>query len=76
MEKHIYRSLININVGERKVGDAKKVIATGNNLAEEKTNIENALTVDVRKTGKNSYLMINSTLLVKQYLYVISITIY
>lgn len=65
MGKHIPNSPFKINVGEREVGDAKKVKVTGNSLAEGKTHVENAFKVDTKNAGKYSYLIINSSLIVK-----------
>lgn len=49
--KHIANSPFNINVGEREVGDAKKVVTNGKALKEGKTHQENTFTVDTRNAG-------------------------
>ncbi|KAJ6639385.1 Filamin-A, partial [Pseudolycoriella hygida] len=49
--KHIYNSPFKVNVCEREVGDAKRVVLTGNTLKEGKTHIENVFTVDTRNAG-------------------------
>ncbi|XP_060844344.1 filamin-A isoform X4 [Rhopalosiphum padi] len=51
MGQHIVNSPFKITVGEREVGDAKKVKVTGNGLKEGKTHIENLFTVDTRSAG-------------------------
>lgn len=49
--KHITNSPFKINVGEREVGDAKKVKVCGATLKEGKTHVENVFTVDTRNAG-------------------------
>lgn len=49
--KHITNSPFKITVGEREVGDAKKVKVTGAGLTEGKTQTENSFTVDTRSAG-------------------------
>ncbi|CAG2053408.1 unnamed protein product, partial [Timema podura] len=49
--KHIANSPFKINVGEREVGDAKKVKVTGTALKEGKTHVDNTFTVDTRNAG-------------------------
>ncbi|XP_063219242.1 filamin-A [Bacillus rossius redtenbacheri] len=49
--KHIANSPFKINVGEREVGDAKKVKVTGNALKDGKTHVDNTFTVDTRNSG-------------------------
>ncbi|XP_049804905.1 filamin-A isoform X1 [Schistocerca nitens] len=49
--KHIANSPFKINVGEREVGDAKKVKVTGAGLTEGKTHTDNSFTVDTRSAG-------------------------
>jgi filamin len=51
MGQHIVNSPFKITVGEREVGDAKKVKVTGNGLKEGKTHMENLFTVDTRSAG-------------------------
>ncbi|KAL4100972.1 hypothetical protein QTP88_020993 [Uroleucon formosanum] len=51
MGQHIVNSPFKITVGEREVGDAKKVKVTGNGLKEGKTHVENLFTVDTRSAG-------------------------
>ncbi|XP_066996805.1 filamin-A isoform X2 [Anabrus simplex] len=51
MGKHIANSPFKINVGEREVGDAKKVKVTGAALKEGKTHVDNTFTVDTRNAG-------------------------
>ncbi|XP_075219682.1 filamin A protein cher isoform X4 [Lycorma delicatula] len=51
MGKHITNSPFKINVGEREVGDAKKVKVTGAALKEGKTHSENTFMVDTRNAG-------------------------
>ncbi|XP_025412899.1 filamin-A isoform X2 [Sipha flava] len=51
MGQHIVNSPFKITVGEREVGDAKKVKVTGNGLKEGKTQVENLFTVDTRSAG-------------------------
>ncbi|XP_050427022.1 filamin-A isoform X1 [Adelges cooleyi] len=51
MGQHIVNSPFKITVGEREVGDAKKVIVSGNGLKEGKTHAENLFTVDTRSAG-------------------------
>ncbi|XP_017775738.1 PREDICTED: filamin-A isoform X2 [Nicrophorus vespilloides] len=49
--KHITNSPFKINVCEREVGDAKKVVVSGAALKEGKTHVENTFTVDTRNAG-------------------------
>ncbi|XP_069693768.1 filamin-A isoform X2 [Periplaneta americana] len=49
--KHIANSPFKINVGEREVGDAKKVKVTGHALKEGSTHVDNTFTVDTRNAG-------------------------
>ncbi|XP_065072532.1 filamin-A isoform X4 [Ochlerotatus camptorhynchus] len=49
--KHIANSPFKVNVCEREVGDAKKVIVTGNALKEGQTHSENVFSVDTRNAG-------------------------
>lgn len=49
--KHISNSPFKVNVCEREVGDAKKVIVTGTALAEGITQVDNTFTVDTRNAG-------------------------
>ncbi|XP_062534643.1 filamin-A isoform X9 [Armigeres subalbatus] len=49
--KHIANSPFKVNVSEREVGDAKKVIVTGSTLQEGKTHTENVFSVDTRNAG-------------------------
>lgn len=49
--KHIANSPFKVNVCEREVGDAKKVIVTGSALQEGKTHTENVFSVDTRNAG-------------------------
>lgn len=58
MGKHIVNSPFKINVGEREVGDAKKVKVTGNALKEGKTQTENLFTVDTRNAGEKCKLLV------------------
>ncbi|XP_055692687.1 filamin-A isoform X4 [Lutzomyia longipalpis] len=51
MGKHITNSPFKVNVCEREVGDAKKVVVTGNGLKEGKTHVENYFAVDTRNAG-------------------------
>lgn len=51
MGKHITNSPFKVNVCEREVGDAKKVIVKGSSLQEGKTHVENMFTVDTRNAG-------------------------
>ncbi|XP_025198819.1 filamin-A isoform X1 [Melanaphis sacchari] len=51
MGQHIVNSPFKITVGEREVGDAKKVKVSGTGLKEGKTHIENLFTVDTRSAG-------------------------
>ncbi|XP_022174561.1 filamin-A isoform X2 [Myzus persicae] len=51
MGQHIVNSPFKITVGEREVGDAKKVKVTGSGLKEGKTHVENLFTVDTRSAG-------------------------
>ncbi|XP_044766045.1 filamin-A isoform X1 [Coccinella septempunctata] len=51
MGYHITNSPFKINVCEREVGDAKKVIVSGAALQEGKTHVENTFTVDTRNAG-------------------------
>jgi len=50
--KHIANSPFKITVGEREVGDAKKVKVCGSALKDGKTHVENVFTVDTRNAGK------------------------
>lgn len=52
MGSHIKNSPFKINVGEREVGDAKKVKVEGAALKDGKTHDENTFTVDTRDAGK------------------------
>ncbi|XP_021916472.1 filamin-A isoform X3 [Zootermopsis nevadensis] len=49
--KHIANSPFKINVGEREVGDAKKVKVSGSALKEGSTHVDNTFTVDTRNAG-------------------------
>lgn len=49
--KHIPNSPFKVVVGEREVGDAKKVKITGKSLLEGKTHTENYFSVDTRNAG-------------------------
>jgi filamin len=49
--KHITNSPFKINVGEREVGDAKKVKVSGPALKEGHTHVDNTFTVDTRNAG-------------------------
>lgn len=49
--KHIANSPFKINVGEREVGDAKKVKVSGTALKEGHTHVDNTFTVDTRNAG-------------------------
>lgn len=49
--KHITNSPFKINVCEREVGDAKKVIVSGPALKDGKTHTDNTFTVDTRNAG-------------------------
>jgi filamin len=60
MGQHIVNSPFKITVGEREVGDAKKVKVTGNGLKEGKTQVENLFTVDTRSAGKRKSRLENS----------------
>lgn len=51
MGKHINNSPFKVNVCEREVGDAKKVVVTGKALIEGKTHEDNNFTVDTRNAG-------------------------
>lgn len=51
MGKHINNSPFKVNVCEREVGDAKKVVVTGDALKEGKTHVDNLFTVDTRNAG-------------------------
>lgn len=51
MGKHITNSPFKIKVGEREVGDAKKVKVTGSALQEGKTHVENTFKVDTKNAG-------------------------
>lgn len=50
--KHIPGSPFKIKVGEREVGDAKKVVVTGKALHEGKTHADNTFNIDTRKAGQ------------------------
>lgn len=52
MGKHIANSPFKIKVGEREVGDAKKVKVSGSALENGKTQVENFFTVDTRNAGE------------------------
>lgn len=52
MGQHIVNSPFKITVGEREVGDAKKVKVFGNGLKDGKTHVENMFTVDTRSAGE------------------------
>ena len=52
MGKHIPGSPFKIVVGEREVGDAKKVHVTGAVLNAGKTHTDNTFNVDTRKAGR------------------------
>lgn len=49
--KHIANSPFKVNVCEREVGDAKKVVVTGSALKEGKTHSDNIFSVDTRNAG-------------------------
>jgi len=49
--KHITGSPFKIKVGDREVGDAKKVAITGKTLREGKTHTDNTFNIDTRKAG-------------------------
>ena len=49
--KHITGSPFKIKVGDREVGDAKKVAVTGKTLREGKTHTDNTFNIDTRKAG-------------------------
>ncbi|XP_012277113.1 filamin-A isoform X2 [Orussus abietinus] len=51
MGKHIPNSPFKIDVKDREVGDAKKVIVSGNALKEGKTHVENSFSIDTRNAG-------------------------
>ena len=51
MGKHIPNSPFKVNVGEREVGDSKKVKVAGKGLQEEKTHTKNSFSVDTRNAG-------------------------
>lgn len=51
MGKHIQGSPFKIKVGEREVGDAKKVLVSGKALIEGKTHTDNTFNIDTRKAG-------------------------
>ena len=51
--KHIANSPFKINVGEREVGDAKKVKVSGPALKEGHTHVDNTFTVDTRNAGES-----------------------
>jgi filamin len=51
--KHIANSPFKINVGEREVGDAKKVKVSGSALKEGSTHVDNTFTVDTRNAGRS-----------------------
>lgn len=51
MGTHIAGSPFKINVGEREVGDAKKVVVTGKALKDGLTHAENTFNVDTRNAG-------------------------
>ncbi|XP_059469559.1 filamin-A isoform X2 [Neocloeon triangulifer] len=51
MGKHIQNSPFKIEVAEREVGDAKKVMVTGRALIEGETHVDNTFTVDTRNAG-------------------------
>ncbi|XP_055698008.1 filamin-A isoform X5 [Phlebotomus papatasi] len=51
MGKHITNSPFKVNVCEREVGDAKKVVVTGKGLTEGRTHVENNFSVDTRNAG-------------------------
>lgn len=53
MGTHIKNSPFKINVGEREVGDAKKVKVQGPALTDGKTHEENTFTIDTRDAGIN-----------------------
>lgn len=53
MGQHIVNSPFKITVGEKEVGDAKKVKVTGSGLKDGKTHVENLFTVDTRSAGKS-----------------------
>lgn len=55
MGQHIVNSPFKITVGEREVGDAKKVKVFGNGLKDGKTHVENMFTVDTRSAGECRY---------------------
>ncbi|XP_015833319.1 filamin-A isoform X5 [Tribolium castaneum] len=51
MGNHITNSPFKINVCEREVGDARKVLVSGNALKEGKTHVQNTFNVDTRNAG-------------------------
>ncbi|XP_046683134.1 filamin-A isoform X3 [Homalodisca vitripennis] len=51
MGKHITNSPFKIKVGDKEVGDAKKVKVTGSALTEGKTHVDNTFTVDTKNAG-------------------------
>lgn len=55
MGKHITNSPFKISVGEREVGDAKKVKVTGAALKEGQTQSDNTFMVDTRNAGNSSF---------------------
>lgn len=53
MGKHISNSPFKIKVGDKEVGDAKKVKVKGSALTEGKTQVDNTFTVDTKNAGKD-----------------------
>ncbi|KAJ8975974.1 hypothetical protein NQ317_000678 [Molorchus minor] len=49
--REIGEHVVSINVCEREVGDARKVLVSGNALKEGKTHVDNTFTVDTRNAG-------------------------
>lgn len=60
--KHIANSPFKINVGEREVGDAKKVKVSGPALKEGHTHVDNTFTVDTRNAGESCSNMFQAVL--------------
>lgn len=58
MGKHITNSPFKIKVGDKEVGDAKKVNVKGSALTEGKTHVDNTFTVDTKNAGKDIYITI------------------
>lgn len=55
MGKHITNSPFKIKVGDKEVGDAKKVKVSGGALKEGKTHVENYFNVDTRNAGNTLF---------------------